>query len=131
MPLVLYALRARHVRYRMLWNIAKRQAARFAVLNQVPHRFNLQQSSIIQKRQSHGIAQEYLPSHQPDFTESQKTVREAISKICVKFPDEYWFNVDETKKWPSEFTDAIAKDGWLGICMPPEYGGSELGIAEV
>ncbi|KAF2100464.1 acyl-CoA dehydrogenase domain-containing protein [Rhizodiscina lignyota] len=84
----------------------------------------------IQQRANHGIAQEYLPSGQPDFTESQRTVREAISKICESFPDEYWLSCDEAKRWPSEFTDAIAKDGWLGICMPSEYGGSELGIAD-
>ncbi|KAL9067381.1 MAG: hypothetical protein Q9157_006819 [Trypethelium eluteriae] len=34
------------------------------------------------------------------------------------------------KQWPREFTNAIAKDGWLGICMPSAYGGAELGLAE-
>src|SRR4051812_45925122 len=82
-------------------------------------------------RSLHAQAREYLPSSQPDFTDSQRTVREAIAKICRNFPDEYWLEVDESKRWPVEFTDAIAKDGWLGICMPSEYGGSDLGIAEV
>lgn len=73
---------------------------------------------------------EYLQLDDPDLTESQKTVREAIAKICSKFPDEYWLDVDNKKKWPIEFTTAIAKDGWLGICMPEKYGGSNLGLAE-
>jgi len=75
-------------------------------------------------------ATEYLQLQDPDLTDSQRTVREAITKICSKFPDDYWLDVDQTKKWPIEFTTAIAKDGWLGICQPVEYGGSELGLAE-
>lgn len=75
-------------------------------------------------------ATEYLQLQDPDLTDSQRTVREAITKICSKFPDDYWLDVDQTKKWPIEFTTAIARDGWLGICQPAEYGGSELGLAD-
>ncbi|TKA80570.1 hypothetical protein B0A49_00622 [Cryomyces minteri] len=75
-------------------------------------------------------ATEYLQTQDPDLTDSQRTVREAIAKICAKFPDEYWLDIDQTKRWPIEFTSSIAKDGWLGIMMPAEYGGSELGLSE-
>jgi alkylation response protein AidB-like acyl-CoA dehydrogenase len=78
----------------------------------------------------HGRATEYLQSNDPDWTDSQRTVRESIAKICSKFPDEYWARQDETKKFPTELHRALAHDGWLGICMPQEYGGSDLGIAE-
>jgi alkylation response protein AidB-like acyl-CoA dehydrogenase len=64
------------------------------------------------------------------LTESQALVREAIGKICSGFPEEYWLQVDNAARWPGEFQQAIAKDGWLGIMMPLEYGGSELGLAE-
>lgn len=74
-------------------------------------------------------ATEYLPVY-ADYTESQATVREAISKICCNFPESYWLNVDNTACWPGEFQQAVAKDGWLGIMMPATYGGSELGLAE-
>ena len=80
-------------------------------------------------RHLHARAREYLPPL-PDLTESQSTVREAISKICSSFTDEYWLHTDNTKRWPSDFTRAIAKDGWLGICMPSAYGGADLGLAE-
>ncbi|EHY58341.1 isovaleryl-CoA dehydrogenase [Exophiala dermatitidis NIH/UT8656] len=73
---------------------------------------------------------EYLQLHDPDLTESQRTVREAISKVCAKFDDAYWLNADKEHRFPVEFHQAVAKDGWLGICMPAAYGGSELGIAE-
>jgi alkylation response protein AidB-like acyl-CoA dehydrogenase len=64
------------------------------------------------------------------ISDSQRTVREAISKICSKFPDKYWLHTDKTKKFPSELHSALAEDGWLGICMLLEYGGSDLGILE-
>lgn len=76
-------------------------------------------------------AVDFLQSEDPDLTESQRTVREAIAKICTDFPDPYWQEVEENKRWPIEFTQAIAKDGWLGICMPEEYGGSNLGLVSI
>ena len=83
----------------------------------------------IQRRTFVAKATEYLPAY-PDLTESQATVREAIGKICAQFPNEYWLEVDTAPRWPREFQQAVAKDGWLGIMMPSEYGGSELGLAE-
>ncbi|KAI9375037.1 acyl-CoA dehydrogenase/oxidase [Aspergillus egyptiacus] len=82
------------------------------------------------RRNIHSRAQEYLQNHNPDYTYSQRTVRDAISKICARFPDEYWAQRDETRKFPLDFHATLACDGWLGICMPTEYGGSSLGIAE-
>jgi len=83
-----------------------------------------------QPRLLHSRATEYLPSDQPDFTDSQRTVREAIAKICSKYPDEFWLQKDTAKQFPHELHADLAKDGWLGICMPSEYGGSDLGISE-
>ncbi|GAB7346652.1 hypothetical protein MBLNU459_g1783t1 [Dothideomycetes sp. NU459] len=74
-------------------------------------------------------ATEYLPNY-PDYNPNQQSVREAIAKICSKFPESYWLDIDKTAKWPTDFQQAVAKDGWLGICMPEEYGGSALGLAE-
>ena len=83
-----------------------------------------------QARSLHARATEYLQSNQPDWTESQKVVREAISKICSKYPDEYWLKKDNDHDFPLDLHRDLARDGWLGICMPSAYGGSELGISE-
>jgi acyl-CoA dehydrogenase len=64
------------------------------------------------------------------FTEEQEAIREAIVKICARFPDEYWMKRDKEGGFPSELHQALAKDGWLGIAMPEAYGGSGLGITE-
>ena len=66
----------------------------------------------------------------PDLTETQRMVREEISKICRSFPDDYWLACDRNKKFPSDFHSALAAGGWLGICLPEMYGGSGLGLSE-
>ncbi|KAJ9313896.1 hypothetical protein DTO271D3_5784 [Paecilomyces variotii] len=64
------------------------------------------------------------------FTQEQLMVRDAISKICSKFPDEYWAERDEKGQYPHELHAALAKDGWIGIALPEELGGAGLGISE-
>ncbi|KAK7918316.1 acyl-CoA dehydrogenase domain-containing protein [Apiospora marii] len=64
------------------------------------------------------------------FTENQMTVREAVATLCAKFPNSYWQEHDQSEQDPKEFHAALAKDGWLGIALPEEFGGSGLGISE-
>lgn len=65
-----------------------------------------------------------------DFTPEQLAVRDAISRICQDFGDDYWLERDRIGGFPTEFHQAMAQGGWLGICMPEEYGGAGLGITE-
>jgi acyl-CoA dehydrogenase len=64
------------------------------------------------------------------FTPEQQAIRDAIGKICARFPDDYWLAKDKAGGFPHDFHAAFAKDGWLGIAMPEEYGGAGLGIVE-
>jgi acyl-CoA dehydrogenase len=64
------------------------------------------------------------------FTPEQQAIREAIEKICARFGDDYWLKKDKAGGFPTDFHAAFAKDGWLGIAMPEEYGGAGLGITE-
>ena len=64
------------------------------------------------------------------LTDEQQRIREAIGKLCTRFPDEYWLKRDSEGGFPSDFHQAMAKDGWLGVAMPEEFGGSGLGIQE-
>ncbi|KAF2020898.1 acyl-CoA dehydrogenase NM domain-like protein [Aaosphaeria arxii CBS 175.79] len=64
------------------------------------------------------------------FTPEQLDVREAVSKICANYPDEYWAERDETGEYPHELHRDLAKDGWIGIALPEELGGAGLGISE-
>ncbi|KAI1501304.1 putative acyl-CoA dehydrogenase [Biscogniauxia marginata] len=64
------------------------------------------------------------------FTENQMTVREAVSAVCARFPNTYWQEHDQNETDPTDFHAALAKDGWLGIALPEDLGGSGLGISE-
>ncbi len=57
-------------------------------------------------------------------------IRDAIQKICADFPDEYWSVCDESRRFPWDFYNALAKGGWIGIAIPEKYGGSGRGITE-
>lgn len=67
-----------------------------------------------------------------DFSLSpeQQSIREAVLRTCEKFDAAYWLEKDRHGGFPLDFHAAIAEAGWLGICMPPEYGGAGLGIQE-
>lgn len=67
-----------------------------------------------------------------DFTESPEaqSVRDAVTDLCARFPDDYWLARDRDARFPHEFHVAMAEGGWLGICMPEDYGGAGLGVAE-
>jgi len=63
-------------------------------------------------------------------TPEQERIREAVGRLCARFGDEYWLKKDKEGGFPAEFHEALARDGWLGIAMPEEYGGAGLGISE-
>lgn len=63
-------------------------------------------------------------------TPERAEIRDAVRAICDQFDDHYWAEKDRTHQFPYEFSKAIADGGWLGIAMPPEYGGAGLGVTE-
>lgn len=65
-----------------------------------------------------------------DFTPEQEAIREAVAKVCADFDLDYWLTRDREGGFPLDFHAALARDGWLGIAMPQEYGGASLGITE-
>ena len=64
------------------------------------------------------------------LTQDQEAIRAAIQRICARFDADYWLAKDREGGFPHDFHKAFADAGWLGICIPPEYGGSGLGITE-
>ncbi len=65
-----------------------------------------------------------------EFSDDQRAIRDAITRVCARFGADYWLQKDRDGGFPHEFHAAIAADGWLGIAMPEQYGGSGLGITE-
>ncbi|WP_281017372.1 MULTISPECIES: acyl-CoA dehydrogenase family protein [unclassified Minwuia] len=65
-----------------------------------------------------------------DFTPEQLQIRDSVERLCSDFDDEYWLARDTDGRFPEDFCRAIADQGFMGIAMPEEYGGSGLGITE-
>src|SRR5215472_15062215 len=64
------------------------------------------------------------------LTANQESIRDAVNKICTRFDDAYWLKKDKEGGFPADFHKALTDAGWLGICIPEEYGGSGLGILD-
>src|ERR1035437_7012733 len=64
------------------------------------------------------------------ITPEQEAIRTAVAAVCAKFDLDYWLKKDRAGGFPQELHAALARDGWLGIAMPVEYGGAGLGIVE-
>ena len=64
------------------------------------------------------------------FTEEQEAIRDGVKRVCDGFGDEYWSACDTEKRFPFEFHKAMAEAGWLGITMPEDVGGANLGVTE-
>ncbi len=65
-----------------------------------------------------------------NLSSAHREIRDAILKVCEAFDADYWLEKDRVGGFPTDFHQALAKAGWLGICIPQEYGGSGLGITE-
>jgi len=57
-------------------------------------------------------------------------IRDAIRALCAEFPGDYHRKVDEERRYPEEFVNALTKDGWMAALIPEQYGGSGLGLTE-
>ena len=64
------------------------------------------------------------------LTDEQRAIDAGVREICAGFDDDYWSECEENARFPSEYYEAMAKGGWLGITMPEEVGGSGLGVTD-
>ena len=56
-------------------------------------------------------------------------IREAVARLCGRFPGEYWRTLDRNRAYPGDFVAALGDAGFLSILIPEEFGGSGLGVA--
>ena len=65
----------------------------------------------------------------PEQEETFPDIREAVRRLCAKFPGSYWQELDADRRYPTEFVTALAREGWLSVLIPEQYGGSGLGLS--
>jgi len=64
------------------------------------------------------------------MTELEAEIRAGVRKLCERFGDGYWREVDEKRAYPDAFVRTMTDAGYLSILIPEVYGGSGLGIRE-
>jgi acyl-CoA dehydrogenase len=64
------------------------------------------------------------------LTAEQQEIVDAVARLSARFNDDYWLAKDREGGFPEDFHHAFAQAGWLGVCMPAEFGGAGLGITE-
>ena len=65
-----------------------------------------------------------------NLNQTQLSIIDSVNNIMKNYNDEYWLQCDKESKFPQKFYEEVANGGWLGICMPKEFGGSDLGVSE-
>src|SRR6266702_3281915 len=66
-----------------------------------------------------------------NLPEAALAVRAGVAQIGARFDRGYWDRCEEQKRWPEEVWAELAKGGWLGLCVPQEYGGGGQGLLEL
>lgn len=64
-----------------------------------------------------------------DAIETYPELRDAVAKLCSKYPGEYWRKLDRDMSYPTEFVSELTEAGWLSVLIPEEYGGSGLPLS--
>lgn len=65
-----------------------------------------------------------------NHNELHEELRKGVRKVCSRFPDSYWRELEAEHAYPGEFVEALTKGGYLAALIPEEYGGSGFGITE-
>jgi alkylation response protein AidB-like acyl-CoA dehydrogenase len=68
-----------------------------------------------------------------DFQPSpeQELLREAVARIAGKYGHEYFQAKTRDQEKPDELWKELGQSGYLGVHLPPAYGGGGMGIAEL
>lgn len=63
------------------------------------------------------------------MTQDYSDLRAAVTKLCAKYPGEYWRALDRDMAYPTEFVNDLTKSGWLAVLIPEEFGGAGLPLS--
>ncbi len=59
----------------------------------------------------------------------EEELRDAIRRLCERYPDEYWQSLDRERAYPEKFVGELNDAGYLACMIPEEFGGRALASA--
>ena len=66
-----------------------------------------------------------------DLPETALAVRDGVAAVAAKYDHAYWSRCEEEHRFPDEVFKDLGDGGWLGLCIPEEYGGGGQGLLEL
>ncbi|WP_226482726.1 acyl-CoA dehydrogenase family protein [Natrinema amylolyticum] len=64
-------------------------------------------------------------------TDVHELIRDSVQDLAADFDSTYWREHVEEKRFPEEYWEALADNGWLGVAIDEEYGGEGMGMHEM
>jgi acyl-CoA dehydrogenase len=61
-----------------------------------------------------------------ELGEDYPELRDAVRKICAKYPGAYWRELEERSGYPTEMVNDLTAGGYLAALIPQDYGGAGL-----
>ncbi len=58
-------------------------------------------------------------------------VRDGVAAVAAKYDHAYWSRCEDDHRFPSELWRDLADGGWVGLCVPEQYGGGGQGMLEL
>lgn len=68
-----------------------------------------------------------------DFTlpDSALAVRDGVRAVAATYDHAYWSSCEREHRFPSEVWRDLSDGGWIGLCVPEEFGGGGQGMLEL
>lgn len=66
-----------------------------------------------------------------DLPGSALAVRTGVAAVAARYDNAYWSACEEKHRFPDEVFRDLGEGGWLGLCIPEEYGGGGQGLLEL
>ena len=66
-----------------------------------------------------------------EYTQEQSIMADFISKLAKHYSRDYWLAKADNKEFPQEMWNEIADNGYFGLVIPEEYGGTGLSFSDM
>ncbi|MGY6635112.1 MAG: acyl-CoA dehydrogenase family protein [Alkalilacustris sp.] len=63
------------------------------------------------------------------ISDKYSDIRSEVARLCARYPDAYWRELDRTHAYPEAFVSALTEAGWLAALIPEAYGGAGLPLS--